>query len=213
MTRPGRFAKPPRLLAYDHLVRRPVFWLDVGVKAALVGLLLFAVARPDLPQFAGKAMVGRALTYPIAALIVPVAWWLASRRRKREYPYALDILLVLPFLIDTAGNAANLYDTIEWWDDFNHVLNWGILVAAFGQFLVRLPLGRITTAALAIGFGGVTAILWEFAEYVTFIRGSPEEATAYTDTLGDLGLGLSGSVVAALMTVTLAWPRRRHRDG
>jgi len=189
-------------------MRRPVFWLDVAVKAALVALLLFAVARPDLPQFEGKAMTGRALTYPIAALIVPVGWWLATRRRRREYPYALDILLVLPFLVDTAGNAANLYDTIEWWDDLNHFVNWGILVAAFGQFLVQLPLGQITTAALAVGFGGVTAILWEFAEYVTFIRGSSEISTAYTDTLGDLALGLSGSVVAALATVTLAWPRR-----
>jgi hypothetical protein len=45
----------------------------------------------------------------------------------------------------------------------------------------------VTTAALAVGFGGVTAILWEFAEYFTFIRGSPELATAYTDTLGDSG--------------------------
>ncbi len=187
-------------------------WLDLAVKAALVGLLLFAVARPDLPQFQGKAMVGRALTYPLAALVVPLGWWIYRRRggRSRAYPYALDVLLVLPFLIDTAGNAANLYDTIDWWDDFNHFLNWGILVAAFGQFLVRLPLGRITTAALAVGFGGVTAILWEFAEYVTFIRGSPEIATAYTDTLGDLGLGLSGSVVAALVTVTLVWPRPRR---
>jgi hypothetical protein len=191
-------------------MRRPIFWVNVAVKVALVALLLFAVARPDLPQFEGKAMTGRALTYPIAALIVPVGWWLASRRRKREYPYALDILLVLPFLVDTAGNAANLYDTIEWWDDLNHFVNWGILVAAFGQFLIRLPLGRITTAALAVGFGGVTAILWEFAEYFTFIRGSPEISTAYTDTLGDLALGLSGSVVAGLATVTLAWPRLRR---
>ena len=192
-------------------MRRPVFWVDVAVKVALVALLLFAVARQDLPQFEGKAMVGRALTYPIAALIVPVAWWVASRGRKRDYPYAVDILLVLPFLIDTAGNAANLYDTIEWWDDFNHFLNWGILVAAFGQFLVRLRVGRVTAAALAIGFGAVTAILWEFAEYFTFIRGGPELATAYTDTLGDLALGLSGSVVAALATVTIGW-RRRRRD-
>ena len=193
-------------------MRRPVFWVDVAVKVALVALLLFAVARQDLPQFEGKAMVGRALTYPIAALIVPVAWWVASRGRKRDYPYAVDILLVLPFLIDTAGNAANLYDTIEWWDDFNHFLNWGILVAAFGQFLVRLRVGRVTAAALAIGFGAVTAILWEFAEYFTFIRGGPELATAYTDTLGDLALGLSGSVVAALATVTIGWPRRRRDE-
>ena len=97
--------------------------------------MLFGVLAPDLPQFEGKAWLGRALAYPIAALIVPVGWWIVSRRRGRRvpYPYAMDILVVLPFLIDTAGNAANLYDTIDWWDDANHFVNWAILTAAFGQ--------------------------------------------------------------------------------
>src|SRR5205085_774371 len=81
--------------------------------------LVVAVARPDLPQFAGKAMTGRAIGYPVAALIVPVVWWL-GRRRGWAYPYAVDVLVVLPFLIDMAGNAANLYDTVTWWDDLNH---------------------------------------------------------------------------------------------
>jgi hypothetical protein len=49
------------------------------------------------------------------------------------------------------------------------------------------------------------AILWEFGEYWTFIRNSPELDTTYTDTLGDLALGLGGSVVAALLTVTVLW--------
>jgi hypothetical protein len=169
-------------------VRAAAFWLNLAVKAALVGLLTFAVARQDLPQFDGKAMVGRALTYPIAALIVPVAWWLLSRSRRRDYPYALDVLLVLPFLIDVAGNAANLYDTIGWWDDANHFINWAILVSAFGQLLIRLSLERWAAAGLAVGFGAVTAVLWEFAEYYTFIRNSPELRTAYTDTLGDLAV-------------------------
>ena len=131
-----------------------------------------------------------------------MAWLLVQRRRGRpvDYPYTLDILLVLPFLIDTAGNAANLYDTIDWWDDANHFVNWGLLVAAFCQLLIRLPLGRLAGAAIAVGFGAVTAILWEFGEYFAFIRNSPELATAYTDTLGDLALGLAGSVVAAVVT-------------
>jgi hypothetical protein len=189
-------------------LRAPAFWLDIAVKASLVGLLVFAVARPDLPQFHGKAMVGRALTYPIAALIVPVAWWLLSRSRPREYPYALDVLLVLPFLIDVVGNAADLYDSISWWDDLNHFVNWGILVSAFAQLLIRLRLERWVAAGLAIGFGAVTAVLWEFAEYYTFIRNSPEVRTAYTDTLGDLALGLSGSVVAAVLMITVLWPER-----
>jgi hypothetical protein len=116
-------------------------------------------------------------------------------------------LLVLPFLVDVVGNAANLYDTIDWWDDANHFVNWGILVLAFGQLLVRLPLERWAAAGLAVGFGAVTAVLWEFAEYYTFIRHSSELRTAYTDTLGDLALGLSGSVLAAALTVTVLWPR------
>jgi hypothetical protein len=173
----------------------------------LIGLLAFAVARPDLPQFEGKAMTGRALLYPLAAVIVPVVWWFLSRSRPRDYPYALDILLVLPFLIDVLGNALDLYDTVDWWDDANHFVNWAILTAAFGQLLLRLRLERWVVAALAVGFGAVTALLWEFGEYFAFIRDSPEVRTAYTDTLGDLALGLSGSVVAAAITVTVLWRR------
>ncbi len=65
----------------------------------------------------------------------------------------------------------------------------------------------MNAAALAIGFGGVTAVLWGFSEYITFIRNSSELDTAYIDTLGDVLLVLSGSVVAALATVTIAWRR------
>ena len=64
-------------------------------------------------------------------------------------------------------------------------------------------MARSHGAAIAIGFGAVTAILWEFGEYFAFIRNSPELATAYTDTLGDLALSLAGSVVAAVVTYTL----------
>jgi hypothetical protein len=185
---------------------RPALAVDLAVKAALVALLLFGTFS-GLERFEGKAFGGRALVYPISALIVPVAWWLVARRRERKpaYPYALDILLVLPFLIDTAGNALDLYDTIDWWDDANHFVNWFILTAAFGQLLVRLPIGRLNAFALGVGFGAVTAVLWEFLEYVTFIRNSSELDTAYTDTLGDLALGLTGSVVAAVLTVTVLW--------
>ena len=187
---------------------RPLLVVDVAVKVLLVALLVLAVARPDLPQFEGKAMTRRALLYPLAALLVPAVGWLRGRRDR--YPYALEILLVLPFLIDVAGNALNLYGTIDWWDDGNHFVNSAILVAAFGQLLARLPVGRCEAFGLAVGFGCVTAVLWEFAEYFTFIRNSPELRTAYTDTLGDLALGLAGSAVAAALTVALAQPRRRR---
>jgi hypothetical protein len=42
-------------------VRRGVVWIDLAVRLATVDGLAFAVLRPDLPQFQGKAFVGRAI--------------------------------------------------------------------------------------------------------------------------------------------------------
>jgi hypothetical protein len=108
------------------------------------------------------------------------------------------------------GNAFDLYDTIEWWDDLNHFVNWALLSLAFGQLVLRFRLPRIETFALVVGAGGVSAMLWEFGEYFAFIRNSDELDTAYEDTLGDMALGLTGSVVAALATATVLWSRQRR---
>ena len=185
---------------------RRLLALDLVVKGALVALLLFG-AFSGLERFEGKAFGGRALTYPIAALIVPIAWFFWARHSR--YPYALDILIVLPFLIDTAGNALDLYDSLGWWDDANHLVNWLLLVLGFGQILLRSRLERPVTFGLALGFGAVTHILWEIGEYFAFIRDNPDEyRTAYTDTVGDLGLSLAGSALGAILLVTVFWPRR-----
>src|SRR3954447_10922295 len=183
--------------------------LTATVKVALVSLLLFGALRQDLSQFHGKAMTGRALTYPLAALLVPVIVLLRRRLgRAPSYPYDVDVLIVLPFLIDVIGNALNLYDSISWWDDLNHCVNWALLVGGVGCLVLRSRLTPLVAAGLLVGFGTVTAVLWEFAEYWTFIRHSKELATAYTDTLGDLALGMTGTCVATALT---AWIRMRQR--
>lgn len=177
-------------------------WAALTLRAALVALLVFAVARQDLPQFHGKAVVARLVLYPLLTSVVPAVWAL---RRRGPFPWDVDALVVLPFFVDAAGNAANLYDTISWWDDLNHFVNWAILVAGVSRLLVRTRLGALERMGLAVGFGAVAAILWELGEYVSFIRGNANELrTAYTDTLGDLSLGLAGSVVGAAVVVLLA---------
>ena len=183
----------------------PAFWLDIAVKAALICLLAFGTFS-GLQQFEGKAFLWRLATYPITALVIPVIWVLRGRRP--AYPYATDVLLTLPFLIDTIGNTLDLYDTIEWWDDANHLVNWALLSGAIGTLVRRTSTGSWETLALVVGFGAVTAILWEISEYFAFIRDSPELATAYSDTLGDLTLGLAGSFLAGL-AAALA-PRRQR---
>ena len=179
-------------------------WVDVTVKVALVSLLAFG-AFSGLDRFAGKAFGWRLIGYTVAAGLVPAIW--AIRGRRRPYPYMVDTLFVLPFLIDTIGNALDLYDTIDWWDDANHFVNWALLSSSIGLALLRTRLAPLVVFGLVAGFGAATAILWELGEYFAFIRNSPELATAYKDTLGDLTLGLSGSVVAALVIARLATSR------
>ena len=181
----------------------PEFWVNFGVKAVLIGLLAIG-AFSGLQQFEGKAFLWRLAIYPIAALIIPVIWTTLGRRP--AYPYAADVLLTLPFLIDTAGNALDFYDTIGWWDDANHFVNWMLLSGAVGVLAWRNRTGRWESVAFVVGFGAVSAILWEVAEYYAFIRHSSELATAYFDTLGDLALGLTGSVVAGLATALAPRP-------
>ena len=176
-------------------IRSPALWLTFAVKAALICLLVFG-AFSGLQQFEGKAFLWRLIIYPVAAFVVPIVS--AVTRRRTSYPYAVDILLTLPFLIDTVGNTLDLYDTIWWWDDANHLVNWALLSGAIGALAWRNHISAWRTLAFVVGFGATTAIVWEIAEYIAFIRNSSELDTAYLDTLGDLTLGLTGSIVAGV---------------
>lgn len=175
--------------------------MDLAVKVVTVALLLWAVANPDLPQFHGKAFTARAILYPIALIAMPLIWRLTGRRI--PFPVVADILIGLPFLIDVLGNALNLYDSIDRWDDLNHLVNWGLHTGAIGLLLRHGPWGWRTRVALAFCWAVSSAVLWEFGEYVTFVPNSPEAATAYRDTLGDLALGMLGGLIAAVITARL----------
>ena len=192
------------------MTARTLLAIDLAAKLGLVLLLVHAVAFPDLPQYHGKGIGSRLATYPISALLVPAIWWLGRGRwRGKPYPYLIDLCVVAPFLIDTLGNALNLYDTITWWDDVMHFVTWVPWVTAFGLAIrSRRHLRRFDVAAITIGFGAVTHIAWELLEYVAFIRTNPNEfSTAYTDTLGDLLLSLCGSVAGGLLAATVLWNR------
>ncbi len=90
----------------------------------------------------------------------------------------------------------------------NHFVNWALLSGAVGALAWRSKVRPWQTLAYVVGFGAVTAILWELSAYFAFIRFSSELETAYAplssldtayvDTLGDMTLGLTGSVFAGL---------------
>jgi hypothetical protein len=213
---------------------RAVRIVDLLVKVALVGLLLSALIFPDLSGVKEKAGTARLVVYPLGLLVVPLWWWLYGRRRAeraesrgaeraesrgaeraassgaprngRGFPWTADLLVSLPWLLDLLGNRFNLFDTVDWWDDWMHFLNWLLLTAGVLLAWSARGVSRGVVVMCAVGFGLTAALLWELGEYFAFIRTSPELTTAYTDTLGDLTLGALGSLLAG---VAVAYLRRR----
>ncbi len=180
-----------------------MFWA-IAVFAGTVGQLAVATFVPGLEQFEGKAFGARLVAYPVMMLFVPLVWWLMRRRQprvigRRYVPWTAFALIMAPFLIDVTGNTFDLYDTISWWDDANHFVNWALLCGGLGLLLRPKVAGRWQLVTLITGLGAILAIVWELGEWYTFIRHGTELDTAYTDTLGDEALGTLGALLAGVL--------------
>lgn len=178
---------------------------NVLAKSALVLLLVLAMLYPESGNMRDKAAGLRALIYPLLSFAVPVIWWMHWRERT-SFPWLPDLMVTLTCFTDILGNRMDLYDTVVWFDDWMHFMNNGLLAAAVLLLTMDrgASLGRLMERALA--FGATAAIAWEIGEYFAFISRSTEREFAYADTLGDLGLGTLGAVVAAGLVHNL-WTR------
>jgi hypothetical protein len=146
------------------------------VLAVTVAQLAVATLVPGIERFDGKAFGARLVAYPVLMLLVPALWW---RFGGRPLPWGAFALLMLPFAIDVTGNTLDLYDSVGWWDDANHLVNWFLLTLGCGLLLARAPVRpRWALGLLVAGLGALLAVGWELAEYVTFIRHGTELGTA-----------------------------------
>lgn len=197
-------------------MKRVPWWVPVLVIALTVGQLAVAEWAPGIERFADKAFGARLIAYPLLMLIAPAIWWLAARRRTPRpagiwstAPYGAFTLIMLPFLVDVTGNSLDLYDSLVWWDDFNHFFNWFLLLTGIGLLICGPVRPRWAVVLVVCGLGAILAIGWELGEWWTFIRHGTEIETAYEDTLGDETLGTLGALVAGLVVARVQASRDR----
>ena len=178
--------------------------VDVAVKVAVVALALYPLLDPASSHFTGKAMGVRALVYPAFTLLIPAVWLAA--RRPVPYPFAADIALGLPFLIDAGANVFGLF-AIAGFDAIPHAVGWFCLTLAFGLAVVPQLDRRWVAFLMVVGFGAAIDVLWEIAEYLLMKSGSSGLQLTYDNTIQDLAMSFLGGVLAAIVVVTLAWPK------
>lgn len=172
--------------------------LDLLAKAGLVVLLWIAITNPEIGHLRGKAAGIRAVAYPAMAFVIPAAWWVFWRDRV-AFPWLADLLVTLTCFTDTLGNRMDLYDTLRWFDDWMHLMNTSLVTAGALLLTLRRTARLGATIERALAFGMAAALAWEIGEYYAFLSTSSERIDAYADTLGDLGLGAVGAVLAALV--------------
>ena len=176
-------------------------WVPVLIIVLTVGQLAVAEWVPGIDRFADKAFGARLVAYPLMMLLVPALWWVFVKRRRPEEhpPYGAFSLIMLGFLVDVTGNSLDFYDSLTWWDDMNHFVNWVFLLGGIGLIIGGSVQPRWALVVMIAGLGSALALGWEIGEWWTFIRHGTELDTAYEDTLGDMTLGTLGATLAGLL--------------
>lgn len=195
------------LVVVRHPVPPVARTADVVAKAGLLLLLAVALVQPDMVNLEDKGAGARAVVYPALSFTVPVVWYLCWRDRA-SFPWLADLLVTITCFTDVLGNQMDLYDSIFWFDDWMHFMNTGLLAAAVVLLTMHRSSGFLSVLERSLAVGATGAIVWEIGEFFAFISGSTEREFAYTDTLGDLGLGVLGAVVAAVVVHRL-WAQGR----
>ena len=205
-----RSADDTQLVGVAALDARPrAVAVAMAFKVALALCFVVAIAVP-LDHLEGKGMAFRFPLFMLSAVVVPLAW----RGRFRPYPATADVLIVAPFLIDTLGNLAYVYDTFDATDDVLHTLNWILLVGAFHAWRYRRggAAGRLSRGdawLLGAGLGALAIVGWEAAEWIVAETGAGGGLDlTYDDTVADLVLSTTGGMIGSALAVTL-FPSRR----
>ena len=190
--------------------RRRAVAVAMAFKVALALSFVVAIAVP-LDHLEGKGMAFRFPLFMLSAVVVPLAWFCCGRFR--PYPATADVLIVAPFLIDTLGNLAYVYDTFDATDDVLHTLNWVLLVGAFHAWRYRRGgaanrLSRGDAWLLGAGLGALAIVGWEAAEWIVAETGAGGGLDlTYDDTVADLVLSTVGGMIGAALAVAF-FPNR-----
>jgi hypothetical protein len=148
---------------------------------------------------------------------------LVAAAQRFDLPRTFDLIFILGMALQVWGNALNLFDVVDWWDNLVHLVvpfsavpvlyvvnvRLGILSPLAEEHEPRQRLGIVLFAVMA----GLTAgVLYEIYEYIAVEwLGATYLEIGYADTILDLALDAVGAFAGGLFLVL--WSTRRWETG
>jgi len=166
------------------------WFMNLGLRLAMVGVLFEALRHPDDHRFRGKAIGKRGLVMIPLSLLVPLAHRWRPRLAARPYPVWTDNLWLSVSVLDLAGNHFDWYDTYRYFDAIPHAHGTGAATVVVAE-LAGMP------ALSAVGAAQVGHILLEAQEYYSDVWFGLHNVRGTWDTVNDLLAGAAGSVLYA----------------
>ena len=188
------------------LLERLLTGAIVATKVATIALAIDALVNANSRRLRGKAIRTRAIGYTAGLFVVPVVWRMLPDRER--YPRALDLAVTIPLLLDAAGNALGLYETVHI-DDVVHFANAAIVSGVAGTLFAPHVDSRWHAAVAGASVAVVGEVGWELAEFGAwkFLHADGMNLT-YEDTMEDIAESWLGAFVGGLFTLTRV-PRGR----
>ena len=177
--------------------------INISLKLVLLISLIVALTS-YIPNLEGKGMAYRTPFYLIAISFLPL---LSYIKKWKNYPYATDILLILPFLLDTFGNFLGYFDSIVFFDDLLHILNWILIVMSIQTFRLQNRNFNKDDYMFGVGMGTLIIVIWELLEWILSVDGLGLITAlhlSYNDTMGDLFGSVLGSFIGSYFGISLS---------
>lgn len=184
--------------------------INVVLRLLLLAFTVDSIVNAGDGRFAGKALGPRNLVILFGfSLLFPLLHRL--RREWKTYPWWFDSLYLSIFFVDMAGNSADLYHRLLWFDHVSHGYGPGALaVVLMGAFAIG-PLA-------AAGFSTMLHTQLEIQEIYGDQFLGTHNVRDIMDTANDLLFGIVGAAVFVLVYKGTEWyqgkrarPRRARR--
>lgn len=172
-------------------------FVNVLLRLLILAFTVDSLLNAGDERFAGKALGPRNLIILFGfAMLFPLLQRVL--KQWKSYPWWFDSLFLSIFFLDMAGNSANLYNTLLWFDLVSHFYGPGalavVLIGAFG-------LGPLAAA----GFATMLHTQLEIQEIYGDQFLGTKNVRDIMDTANDLLAGIIGATVFVLVYKGTEW--------